>query len=132
MRPAWPTSCCSNSVAPRMPLCISVRFHTVFCAPVICTSAVVTMLETTSSSPVANSSSMRENPDSSCLGVTVIPLKLRRLERHDRRFRDDAVADRRSHHGDDRDLLHTPRDGDARAVHAGRRDTFNLPPPLVL
>ena len=62
-RPACPTSCCISSVAPRTPLCISVRFQIVFCAPVICISAVVTMLETTSSRPVANSNSINEKPE---------------------------------------------------------------------
>src|SRR5258705_8257385 len=40
MRPAWPTSCCSSSVAPRTPLCISVRFQTVDCDFVICINAL--------------------------------------------------------------------------------------------
>jgi hypothetical protein len=31
IRPAWPTSCCRSSVAPRMPLCISVRLAIVRC-----------------------------------------------------------------------------------------------------
>ena len=39
IRPAWPTSCCSTSVAPRMPLCICVRFQIVACVLVILSSA---------------------------------------------------------------------------------------------
>src|SRR4051812_34362943 len=105
MRPAWPTSCCSSSVAPRIPLCISVRFQIVFCEFVICSSAVVTMLETTRRIPVANSSSTSEKPDSE--GRLVIAFsELRGLERGDGRLRDDRSADRRLDRRYDRDLLH--------------------------
>ena len=63
-RPAWPTSCCSSSVAPRTPLCISVRFQMVCWWFVICSNAVVTMLDTASSRPVATRTSTSEKPAS--------------------------------------------------------------------
>src|SRR5262245_8672660 len=91
MRPAWPTSCCSSSVAPRMPLCISVRFQMVFWELDIWISAVVTMLETMSSKPVAMSSSISEKP-AALRSVLTGGSKLRRLERHNGRRRVDLLA----------------------------------------
>ena len=53
----------SQRFAPRMPLCISVRFQIVACELVICVSAVVAMAETISRTAVETISSMSENPD---------------------------------------------------------------------
>src|SRR5262249_33327468 len=61
-RPACPTSCCISSVAPRTPLCISVRFQIVCCCCDDCLSAVITTPMTTRSTSVATSSSISEKP----------------------------------------------------------------------
>ena len=47
-----------------MPLCISVRFQIVVCELVICSSALVTILETIRSTAVDTISSISEKPDS--------------------------------------------------------------------
>ena len=62
IRPACPTSCCSTSVAPRMPLCICVRFQMVACAPVIFISAVVAAPAITSMIDIETRSSASEKP----------------------------------------------------------------------
>ena len=93
MRPAWPTSCCSSSVAPRMPLCISVRFQIVCCDLVICISALVTML--------GHDQQQRRGDDQLDEREAGIPsgcswspwlLELRRLQRDDRRLRDQRAG----------------------------------------
>src|SRR5688572_14287878 len=93
-RPACPTSCCSSSVAPRMPLCISVRFQTVVWACVICRSALVTMLDTAMSTPIATISSMSEKPECGCVLVTR-PLEPRRFQGDDGRPWNQCLSDRR-------------------------------------
>src|SRR3954469_1757803 len=109
-----------------MPLCISVRFHTVCCDWVICINAVVTMLDTISSSAVANSSSIREKPDSLRTLVTW-PSKLCRLQGDDRRLRRQRLAHRRTDGRDHGDLL----DAGGRCVDARSRDAGDLPDALV-
>src|SRR3954463_392692 len=63
MRPAWPTSCCSTSVAPRIPLCIWVRFQIVACALVILSSAPTAAPDINSMMAMATINSMSEKPE---------------------------------------------------------------------
>src|SRR5262249_46453544 len=97
-----------------MPLCISVRFQIVFCALVICSSALVTMLDTMSSSAVAMINSISENP--ACARSAFRTLELRRLQRDDRGFRNQRAADRRFHGGDDGHTLDARRRSARRIV----------------
>src|SRR5579872_4106703 len=120
MRPAWPTSCWSTSVAPRMPECICVRFQMVDCVVLSFSMAVTAAPEIRSMTVIATSNSMSENPDSDFISLERTALQDSQVGR-----RACGAAEPARRRGPDRNAFQVGRQ---RRI---RRAVVNLPRALV-